>query len=237
MDVEQLGNRAVAGDGIRKDTLIRKVDPEYPDARQIREAALLIRQGGVVAYPTESYYGLGVDPWSEDSVRHLFRVKKRQQDQPILLLVDTVFSLDRVVHHVSPSASRLMESFWPGGLTLVFRASDRVLPALTAGTGKIGIRLSSNPVAAALVRGVGGFLTGTSANLSGKPPCRAAQEVFQQLGESVDMILDGGLTGGESASTVVDVSEDQPRILREGMISREQLQPFFDNAFTMETFP
>jgi len=200
------------------------MDGENPDEKEIREATLLIRQGGVVAYPTESFYGLGVDPGREDAVDRLFRVKGRQRERAILLLIPSTGALDRLVMHVPPAARELMNAFWPGGLTLVFNASDEIPRAITAGTGKIGIRISSHPVAAALVRAVGGVLTGTSANLSGKPPCRSAQEVFQQLGARVDMILDGGITAGKSASTVVDVSEEPPRILREGMVSREQLQ-------------
>lgn len=203
---------------------LRKVDAENPGEKEIQEAALLIRQGGVVAYPTESFYGLGVDPGKEDAVDRLFQVKDRQREQAILLLISSTDAVDHLVTHVPPAARKLMDAFWPGGLTLVFNASDEIPRAITAGTGKVGIRISSHPVAAALVRAAGGVLTGTSANLSGKPSCRSAQEVVQQLGARVDMILDGGITAGKSASTVLDVSEEPPRILREGMVSREQLQ-------------
>jgi len=206
----------------------RKVDAENPDEKEIQEAALLIRQGGVVAYPTESFYGLGVDPGREKAVDRLFRVKGRQKERAILLLITSSGALDHLVRDVPPAARDLMDAFWPGGLTLVFKASDEIPPAITAGTGKIGLRISSHPVAASLVRAVGGVLTGTSANLSGKPPCRSAQEVFRQLGDQVDMILDGGITGGKRASTVLDVSREPLRILREGMVSREDLRHCID---------
>lgn len=207
---------------------LRKVDAENPDERQIQEAAQLIRQGGIVAFPTESFYGLGVDPAMEGAVERLFLVKRRQKDRPILLLIAAAGALDHLASRITPAARRLMDAFWPGGLTLVFSASDRIPSAITAGTGKIGIRMSSHPVAAALAQAVGGTLTGTSANLSGMSPCRYAQEVLRQLGGRVDRILDGGITAGKNASTVLDVSEDPPRILRQGIVSREQLQNCID---------
>ncbi len=206
------------------DTLVRKVDADHPDDRGIQEAARLIIRGGAVVYPTESFYGLGVNPEDPAAMDLLFRVKERQRKHPILLLVDSPQTIAQVVSEVLPAASKLMEAFWPGGLTLVFRASNRLLPAVTAGTGKVGIRISSHPVAAALVKAAGGMVTGTSANLSGKSPCRSAREVLGQLEGEVEMILDGGQTEGRIASTVLDVSVEPPRILREGMISRRQLQ-------------
>jgi L-threonylcarbamoyladenylate synthase len=212
----------------KRNAPLRKVDAENPDEKQIQEAAQLIRQGGIVAFPTESFYGLGVDPAMESAVERLFLVKRRHKDRPILLLIAAAGALDHLVSRITPAARRLMDAFWPGGLTLVFSASDRIPSAITAGTGKIGIRISSHPVAAALVRAVGGILTGTSANLSGMPPCRYAQEVLRQLGGQVDRILDGGITAGKDASTVLDVSEDPPRILRQGIVSREQLQSCID---------
>ncbi|MEJ2024251.1 MAG: L-threonylcarbamoyladenylate synthase [Deltaproteobacteria bacterium] len=210
----------------KMDTLIRKVDADHPDDREIQEAARLIIRGGVVAYPTESYYGLGVNPEDAAAVERLFRAKERQRKHPILLLVDSPRTLAQLVREVLPPASRLMEAFWPGGLTLVFRASNCLLPAVTAGTGKVGIRISSHPVAAALAKAAGGMVTGTSANLSGKPPCCSTREVLGQLGGEVEMILDGGQTEGRTATTVLDVSVEPTQILREGMSSLRQLQEY-----------
>ena len=214
-----MANRAV-----KMDALIRRVDGVIPDEEGIEQAAEIIRKGGVIAYPTESFYGLGVHPARKDAVDLLFQIKRRQKEQPFLILIPFIEALDSLVSHVPPTARALMDAFWPGGLTLVFDASDRVPQGITAGTEKIGIRLSSHPVAASLARAVGGPITGTSANLSGEPPCRSAQEVLAQLGERVDMILDGGITTGKSASTVLDVSVTPPRILREGLVSREKIQ-------------
>jgi len=207
----------------RKAPLIR-VDGKRPDERVIHQAALIIRQGGVAAYPTESFYGLGVDPAREDAVNRVFQMKEREKNRPILILIPSIESLDSYVTHVSVAAHALIDAFWPGGLTLVFDASDRVPKTVTAGTGKIGIRLSSHPVAASLVRILGAPITSTSANLSGKGACRSGEEVLQQFGKKVDIVLDGGPAMGKSASTVLDVSVDPPRILRQGMVSKEQLE-------------
>jgi L-threonylcarbamoyladenylate synthase len=128
------------------------------------------------------------------------------------------------VEQIPPVALRLIEKFWPGGLTLVFRASSKVSPLLTGGTQKIGIRLSSHPVATALARTIDAPISGTSANISGLPGCRNAQEVLESLGSGVDLILDGGETAGKVGSTVLDVTEQPPRILREGIILREQIK-------------
>jgi L-threonylcarbamoyladenylate synthase len=203
---------------------IVKVDAEKPDEKGIRETVQIIRQGGVVAYPTESFYGLGVDPSGEKAVERLFQIKRRQREQPILVLIPSIETLDFLVRRVPAAARILMHAFWPGGLTLVFDASDRVPRTITGGTGKIGIRVSSHPIAASLVGAVGGPITSTSANVTGKQPCRTAHEVARQLGRQVDVILDGGTTPGKSASTVLDVTMEPPAILREGMISRAQIE-------------
>ncbi|MCF8130265.1 MAG: L-threonylcarbamoyladenylate synthase, partial [Deltaproteobacteria bacterium] len=117
-------------------------------------------------------------------------------------------------------------AFWPGGLTLVFQAKKNVSTLLTAGTGKIGIRLSSHPVAKALTQAFGGAITGTSANISGEPPCKTPNEVLKALGDGVDKILDGGKTAGQKPSTVLDVTTWPHALLRDGLISREMLKPY-----------
>jgi L-threonylcarbamoyladenylate synthase len=208
----------------KRNAPIVKVDAEKPDEKGIRETAQIIRQGGVAAYPTESFYGLGVDPTRENAVDRLFQVKRRQREHPILVLIPSIESLDFLVRRIPAAARILMRAFWPGGLTLVFDASDRVPRIITGGTGKIGIRISSHPIAASLVGAVGGPITGTSANVTGKQPCRTAHEVARQLGRQVDIILDGGATPGKNASTVLDVTTEPPEILREGMISRTQIE-------------
>ncbi len=195
----------------------------------IEKAARLLLQGGLVAYPTESFYGLGADSTSEKGLDRIFYLKARERDRPILILVPTEADLERYVTLVPGVARRLIRRFWPGGLTLVFEARSGVSSLLTAGTGKIGIRLSSHPVAGALARAAGIPITGTSANISGMPPCRSAREVKSALGRGVDMILDGGDTAGIAGTTVLDVTVDPPRILREGMIPEKDLKRFYGN--------
>lgn len=209
-----------------------QVDAHKPAEGAIRQAARIILRGGVVAYPTESFYGLGVDAGREEAVARLFQIKRREERRPILILIPSVKTLDSYVTEVPKAAQALIRVFWPGGLTLIFHASGRVLPLLTAGTGKIGVRLSSHLVAGCLARAVDRAITGTSANISGAHPCRSKDEVLEQLGNHVDAVLDGGLTSGRNASTVLDVTTDPPKILREGLISRNRLEQVLSKPIT-----
>ena len=195
------------------------------DPRGIKKAAQIILRGGIIAFPTETFYGLAADALNEAALKKIFRVKKREEGKPLLLLIADKSWLKALVQNISPLAERLMDRFWPGPLTLVFNASPQLSPLLTANTGKIGVRLSLHPVNQALVQAVGRAITGTSANLSGQPGTLTAREVFQSLGESLDAVLDGGKTAGGPGSTILDVSDPSPQIIREGMISRNELSP------------
>jgi len=192
----------------------------------IQKAARIILQGGVIAFPTETFYGLAADARNKAAVKKIFQVKDRGEGKPILLLVAARSWLTGLAQEVNAQAERLMEEFWPGPLTLVFRASPYVSPLLTANTGKIGIRHSPHPVTQALVQAVGRPVTGTSANLSRRPSASTAQEVLHSIGEGLDAILDGGKTSGGPGSTVLDVSGPSPQMIREGMLSLDELKPF-----------
>lgn len=198
-----------------------------PDPQGIKKAAQIILQGGIIAFPTETFYGLAADALNEAALKKIFRVKKREEGKPLLLLIADKSWLKGLVQNVSPLAERLMDRFWPGPLTLVFNASPQLSPLLTADTGKIGIRLSPHPVTQALVLAVRRAITGTSANLSGQPGILTAREVFQSMGESLEAVLDGGKTAGGPGSTVLDISDPSPRVIREGMIARNELSAFF----------
>ena len=195
-------------------------------AEAIQEAAQVIHAGGIVAVPTESFYGLAVHALNEKAIERLFAVKRRRGDNPVLILIPSKQSLSRYVTEVHEKDWKLIERFWPGGLTMVFFANPILPRSLTAGMGKIGVRLSSHPVPTGLARAVGAPVTGTSANRSGQPGCSTAEEVMEAVGEDVDLILDGGRTQGGKGSTVLDVTLDPPRILRQGMVSRDELSPF-----------
>jgi L-threonylcarbamoyladenylate synthase len=201
------------------------VDPTGDLKIPVARAAEVIRAGGVVACPTESFYGLAVNATDEGAIRRLFHIKGRSAHKPVLLLVAGREQVDPYVDHVPPVAERLMDTFWPGGLTLVLRAARTVSPLLTAGKGKIGLRLSGHPLPTALAGAVGFPITGTSANLSGEPACRSAEQVFQVFGKRVDLILDGGEAEGKAGSTVLDATTDPPQILRAGLVTREALEP------------
>ncbi len=192
----------------------------------VEQAAEILKSGGLVAFPTESFYGLAADADNEAAIQKLFFVKGREPGNPVLLLVPAVEQVMRYAAHVSETAERLMNAFWPGGLTLVFQAQENVSTLLTAGTGKIGIRVSSHPLARSLTQTFGAAITGTSANISGEPACRTAVEVLKALGDGVDKILDGGETAGQKPSTVLDVTTWPHALLREGLISKEMLQPY-----------
>ncbi len=187
-------------------------------------AADVLFAGGVVAYPTETFYGLAVDTRNDAAINRLFAAKKRPANRPVLILVALAEMVDKYVDSIPPIARRLMDAFWPGDLTLVFEAGPLVSPLLTGGSGKIGIRLSSHPVATALALAIDAPISGTSANISGQPACSTAQEVLACLGKGVDLILDAGETAGKMGSTVLDVTVDPPRVLREGVVSRQRLE-------------
>ncbi|MBN1105626.1 MAG: threonylcarbamoyl-AMP synthase [Deltaproteobacteria bacterium] len=205
---------------------ILRIDETKEVETLLARAAQVVLFGGVVAVPTESFYGLAVNALDEQAVRRLLQVKKIRDRHPILTLISSREVLERTVLRIPPLAEDLMQAFWPGGLTLVLEASDDVPPLLTAGTGKIGVRLSGHPLATGLALAVGNPITGTSANVTGGAPCVTAEEVLSSLGDGVDLIVDGGRTEGGVGSTVLDVTIHPPRILREGIIGRVQLRPF-----------
>jgi L-threonylcarbamoyladenylate synthase len=206
--------------GLNGNSRIIKVGTDFFEG--INEAKEVLLSGGVVAFPTESFYGFAVNPMDEAAVDQLFSLKQREADQPILLLIPNVESLDKYAQEINDTARSLVKKHWPGGLTLLFRARPAISPRLTAGTGKIGLRLSSHPVATALAKSVNSAITGTSANISGRPGCTSAPEVYESFREGI-LILDGGVTAGGRGSTILDVTDDPPRIIREGIISAQEL--------------
>jgi L-threonylcarbamoyladenylate synthase len=207
---------------------ILKTDTRDRLQSALHEAVKVILSGGVVAVPTESFYGLAVHALDEKAVERLFAVKERREDKPVLILIASTETLESYVKEVSDKARKLMERFWPGGLTLVFRAKPILPRLLTAEAGKVGVRLSSHSVPRELARMVGAPITGTSANRSGQPSCSTAQEVMEAVGKDIDLILGGGGTPGGKGSTVLDVTVDPPAVLREGIVSRDELRPFLD---------
>ena len=208
---------------ITEDAKILSVDPESPDQDLIAKAAALIKTGGLLVFPTSSFYGLGAEAFNAEAVDKVFQIKRRDPQKPLLILIACLADLAPLVRSIPKTATRLMEAFWPGSLTLVFHAAAPVPSNLTGYTGKIGIRLGGYPVASALVRAVGGPITGTSANLSGQGGCVSVAEIDRSIKNQVDLVLDAGTLRGVRGSTVVDVAVDPPRILREGAIDAEKI--------------
>ncbi|HET6462063.1 MAG TPA: L-threonylcarbamoyladenylate synthase [Syntrophales bacterium] len=202
---------------------ILNVNRQRPEDAMIAEASSILKAGGIIAYPTETFYGLGADGRNEEAIKRIFLIKGRNFKNPISVIIGNVNDIRGLVEEIPEFALHLMERFWPGALTIIFKASPDVSPLLTAGTGKIGIRLSSHPVAAALATKLGNPITATSANLSGKHECTRAGEVIQGIGDQIDAIIDAGQTRGGPGSTVIDVTRKRPAILREGLIPKHKL--------------
>jgi L-threonylcarbamoyladenylate synthase len=188
-------------------------------ADQVKQA---IARGDIIAVPTETYYGLGVNPFDPQAVDRLLRVKGRPDGKPILVLIENRRQLSMLVQEVSRTASLLMDKFWPGPLTILFRAASSLPSNLTARTGTIGVRLSScRPLAELLA--VTGPLTGTSANRAGEPPAQYASQVQDSLGHDLSLIVDAGPTPGGPPSTIIDARE-AVCVIREGAVTRQMLQ-------------
>lgn len=181
----------------------------------------MLSAGGVVGVPTETFYGLAVNPFDPVAVARLIDVKGRPEDKPILVLIGERTQLTQLADSVSPGAALLMETFWPGPLTIVFPAIPSLPAVLTAGTGMVGIRLTSCLPLQGILKSVGP-VTGTSANRAGAPPATTAAEVVDAMGEDIDLVIDGGTTPGGAPSTVVEVQESV-RIVREGAIPQHLL--------------
>lgn len=200
-------------------TILLEIDPQKPNKGKIAEAISVLKAGGVVVYPTETFYGLGADASNESAVERIFAIKGRAFENPISVIIADKSQLNKLVKEIPEAAQILMRRFWPGPLTIVFKAAACISPLLTAKTGKIGIRISSHPIAALLAREIGNPLTATSANLSGQTEAISAAEVKESLGSLPDLIIDSGKTPGKPGSTILDVAVSPFTILREGAIN------------------
>lgn len=189
----------------------------------IAGAVLAIRAGGVVALPTDTVYGLGVDPTNAAAIRRLFAVKRRDGAKPIPILLSDVSYLRDVCDSPPEVATRLAEAFLPGPLTIIVPLSAHLPPELSAGAGTVGVRVPDHEATRALIRACGGMLAVTSANVSGEPPATRVADLSPALLREIDFALDGGVTPGGAASTVVDVSVVPPVVLRPGPLTAADL--------------
>jgi len=182
------------------------------------QAVANLRSGKIVAFPTESYYGLAVDPENDSAVRRLYAAKFREKDKPLLLLVGNIEQLGDLVQMIPPQYLPLMKKFWPGPLTLVFPAKAGFSPLISGNSGTVGVRISPHPIARKLVQKMGRAITATSANISGHPPARSALEVTEMFGNNVDYIVDGGPADAGSCSTVLGLKNGRLVLIRRGLI-------------------
>jgi L-threonylcarbamoyladenylate synthase len=197
------------------------VDARAPASAALADAVTALRAGRIIAFPTETFYGLGAAALMPAAVRQIFTVKGRPDDKPLLVLVDSVAMVERIAVDISERAHALMARYWPGALTLVLKAHAHVPIEVTAGSGTVGVRLSAHPVAQALVRALGQPITAPSANPAGQPPPTTAAGVLAYFSQGVELALDGGATAGGAPSTVLDVTVDPPRVLRAGPVKIE----------------
>ncbi|MCK9377633.1 MAG: L-threonylcarbamoyladenylate synthase [Syntrophobacterales bacterium] len=182
------------------------------------EARAVLEKNRVLAVPTETFYGLAVNPFREEALARLFALKARAPEKPVLVLVDGPERLAQVVREVPEVAARLMARFWPGPLTIIFPSLPQLPRRLTGGTGTIGVRQPRQGLTCRLITELGFPITGTSANRSDRPPLARAADVAREFGDEVDLILDAGPCPGGLPSTIVDVTSSPPRLVRPGAI-------------------
>jgi L-threonylcarbamoyladenylate synthase len=205
---------------------------ERPDREAIERAAAIIRGGGLVAFPTETVYGLGADAMNESAVQRIFKAKGRPSDNPLIVHVAGREMLDMVARDVGETAEKLIEKFWPGPLTLVLMRKPEVAPSVSAGLPTIAVRMPRNQIALALIRAARTSLAAPSANLSGRPSPTSAKHVLDDLGGRIDLVLDGGTTNIGIESTVLDVTRDPPIILRPGWVTQKMLSDVIGDVET-----
>lgn len=200
--------------------------------KQIERGITILRQGGLVAYPTDTVYGLGASMSLPQSVARIYEVKGRSPNSPLPLLLADVSQIAEVAGKVPPSAWCFILNFFPGALTLILPKSSSVPAIITGGGNSVAVRIPDHSVPVALIKGLGVPIVGTSANISGRPSPLTAGEVYAQLGDKIDLIIDGGRCPGGKESTIVDVTGETPVIRREGAISKEELRRVCGNIQT-----
>jgi L-threonylcarbamoyladenylate synthase len=191
--------------------------------RQIARAVRILKKGGVVAFPTDTLYGLGANAFDEDAVLKIYEIKSRPRNLALTLLLADIAQIKVVGDDIPKLAWELAERYMPGALTIVVKKSKAVPYAISGGRDTVAVRVPNHPIPIALISGLGAPITGTSANLSGAPDPATAEEVHKQLGSRVDMIIDGGRCPIGVSSTILDLTTDPPTILREGAIKRDEL--------------
>ena len=194
------------------------------DGDMMAKAGQIIRQGGLVAFPTETVYGLGANGLDETASAKIYAAKGRPSDNPLIIHIARFSDLERIAEQIPDSARKLADAFWPGPLTMIFRKSPEVPYGTTGGLDTVAVRMPDHPIALALIEAGGGYIAAPSANTSGRPSPTRAAHVAEDLQGKIDMILDGGDVGIGLESTIVDLTEEKPVILRPGYINQKMLE-------------
>ena len=202
-------------------TIIRPAETGMPEA--VERASGVINKSGVIAYPTETFYGIGVKFDDCEALKKLYGMKHRPPEKALPLIIGDKRSLELIASSIPGPAEKLIEKFWPGPLTLLLPARSDVSEFITAGTGKIAVRIPGESFALDLARSIKYPITATSANISGMPPADNADDVLRYFGDVLDLIIDCGKTPGGKPSTIVDASEEKIRFLRAGAVPREEV--------------
>lgn len=201
-----------------------KVSAEVPETSALRYACDYIQRGQVVGVPTDTFYGLAADPFNLAAVEQIYRIKGRPEARALPILVNSIEQAATLSRDLPGAFVCLAKKFWPGALTLLVDASDRLPLKVTGNTGRVALRWANSKVACSLIEVMEGPVTGTSANISGFPACSNAAQLMRQLGDRLPLVLDSGETGAALASTIVDLHDSHWRILREGAITEEEIR-------------
>ncbi|WP_026496851.1 L-threonylcarbamoyladenylate synthase [Butyrivibrio sp. WCD3002] len=220
------------------DTIVEVIDEENIDdsaLKVLKRAGSIIKEGGLVAFPTETVYGLGGDALNPQSSMKIYAAKGRPSDNPLIVHVADMESIKKIVKEIPDAGYKLAEKYWPGPLTMIMNKSDAVPYETTGGLDTVAIRMPSNKIAAQLIRESGGYIAAPSANISGRPSPTEAKYCVEDLSGRVEMIIDGGAVGIGLESTIIDLTSDVPMILRPGYITKENLTEFLGDVSVDKT--
>jgi L-threonylcarbamoyladenylate synthase len=206
-----------------------KISPENPDPVIVRYAAEFIRRGEIVAIPTDTFYGIAADPFNLAAIDQIYRVKGRPETRALPILVNSTSQAVSLARDVPYTFHKLAAKFWPGPLTLLVEASTAVPLKVTAHTGNVALRWPKSAIVNALIDLIQGPVTGTSGNISGQPACATAMDLLEQMGERLPLILDAGETPGNLASTIVKLDGDDWAVMREGVITEQELRAVMED--------
>lgn len=217
------------------DTQIIHIDNLHIEPELVQQAGKIIKAGGLVAFPTETVYGLGGDALNPDSSRKIYAAKGRPSDNPLIVHIYRMEDLPFIVKEIPKAAERLAAAFWPGPLTMIFEKKDSVPCETTGGLSTVAVRMPVHPIARAFIEAAGGYVAAPSANRSGRPSPTSARYVIEDMNERIEMIIDGGDVEIGLESTIVDMTVEEPMILRPGYITREMLEEVLQSVGEDET--